>query len=239
MRDDEPAQLDEALDTLSSGWLLRRYPWAGSLSTAHTVLYYDRHGRDVFRRLASVVRGGVIGASSKLVPARFDLAAAADALGREAEVWQHLVQRRAQGLARSLRRRHRRLRRVARSAGPLPRAGRRGAGAPPAQRPRPPPLELAQRSRLTWFTSHRDFTDDRPAPGMGDQDRRSVLEGQNPPGRGDTLAVHARTIRQRRTERGASGHSVKSAAPCSRALRATYYAARRSQRPWIQRCQRR
>ena len=92
MRDDEPAQLDEALDTLSSGWLLRRYPWAGSLSTAHTVLYYDRHGRDVFRRLASVVRGGVLGASSKLVPARFDLAAAADALGREAEVWQHLVQ---------------------------------------------------------------------------------------------------------------------------------------------------
>src|SRR5678815_6022547 len=40
MGDDEPAQLDQALDTLSSGWLLRRYPWAGSLSTAHTVLYY-------------------------------------------------------------------------------------------------------------------------------------------------------------------------------------------------------
>ena len=52
MRDGEPAQLDDALDTLSSSWLLRRYPWAGSLSTAHTVLYYDRHGRDVFRRLA-------------------------------------------------------------------------------------------------------------------------------------------------------------------------------------------
>ncbi|HEY2571559.1 MAG TPA: hypothetical protein VGI27_08795, partial [Solirubrobacteraceae bacterium] len=91
MRDDEPAQLDDALDALSSGWLLRRYPWAGSLSTAHTVLYYDRHGRDVFRRLASVVRGGVIGASAKVVAARFDLAAAAEALSREAEAWQHLV----------------------------------------------------------------------------------------------------------------------------------------------------
>jgi len=91
MRDDEPAQLDEAVDTLSAGWLLRRYPWAGSLSTAHTVLYYDRHGRDVFRRLASEVRGGVIGASGKVVPARFDLDAAAEALAREAEAWQHLV----------------------------------------------------------------------------------------------------------------------------------------------------
>ena len=91
MRDGEPAQLDDALDTLSSSWLLRRYPWAGSLSTAHTVLYYDRHGRDVFRRLASVVRGGVIGASAKVVPARFDLDAAAEALSREAEAWQHLV----------------------------------------------------------------------------------------------------------------------------------------------------
>ena len=28
---------------------------AGFLSTAHTVLYYDRHGRDVFRRLAAIV----------------------------------------------------------------------------------------------------------------------------------------------------------------------------------------
>jgi hypothetical protein len=91
MRDDEPAQLDEAVDTLSAGWLLRRYPWAGSLSTAHTVLYYDRHGRDVFRRLASEVRGGVIGAGVKVVPARFDLDAAAEALAREAEAWQHLV----------------------------------------------------------------------------------------------------------------------------------------------------
>ena len=85
MSDDEPAQLDEALDTLSSGWLLRRYPWAGSLSTAHTVLYYDRHGRDVFRRLAPVVRGGVIGASPKLVAARFDLAAAGEALERRGQ----------------------------------------------------------------------------------------------------------------------------------------------------------
>ena len=91
LREGEPAQLDDALDRLSAGWLLRRYPWAGSLSTAHTVLYYDRYGRDVFRRLAAVVRGGVIGASAKVVAARFDLQDAAEALAREAEAWQHLV----------------------------------------------------------------------------------------------------------------------------------------------------
>jgi anaerobic magnesium-protoporphyrin IX monomethyl ester cyclase len=91
LRDDEPAQLDEALDALSSGWLLRRYPWAGSLSTAHTVLYYDRHGRDVFRRLAAVVTGGVIGASTRSMTARFDLEAVAGSLAREAEAWHQLV----------------------------------------------------------------------------------------------------------------------------------------------------
>jgi hypothetical protein len=88
---DEPARLDHALDDLSAGWLLRHYPWAGSLSTAHTVLYYDRFGRDVFRRLASSVRGGVIGSRPAVLPARFDLGSAARALGREAEIWHRLV----------------------------------------------------------------------------------------------------------------------------------------------------
>jgi anaerobic magnesium-protoporphyrin IX monomethyl ester cyclase len=90
-RGDEPAQLDQALDELSEGWLLRRYPWAGSLSTAHTVLYYDRYGHDVFRRLASSVRGGVIGARAETLDARFDLTAASRALAREAKVWHQLV----------------------------------------------------------------------------------------------------------------------------------------------------
>jgi anaerobic magnesium-protoporphyrin IX monomethyl ester cyclase len=76
---------------LSEGWLLRRYPWAGSLSTAHTVLYYDRYGYDVFRRLASTVRGGVIGARPEILEARFDLAAAARALSREGKAWHRLV----------------------------------------------------------------------------------------------------------------------------------------------------
>jgi phenylalanine-4-hydroxylase len=32
---------------------LRRYPWAGSLSTAHTLLWYDRCGINIFKQLAT------------------------------------------------------------------------------------------------------------------------------------------------------------------------------------------
>jgi len=90
-RGGEWARIDRALDELSAGWLLRSYPWAGSLSTAHTVLYYDRYGRDIFRRLAVSPRGGVLGARPMILDARFDLAAAARALAREAAVWHELV----------------------------------------------------------------------------------------------------------------------------------------------------
>ena len=58
----EPERLNRALDQLSSDWLLRRYPWSGSLSTAHTLAYYVRFGRDVFRQLAGRRSPGVLGA---------------------------------------------------------------------------------------------------------------------------------------------------------------------------------
>lgn len=45
-------RIDDAIDRLARSWWLHRYPWAGSLSTAHTLLWYDRYGADVFRRLA-------------------------------------------------------------------------------------------------------------------------------------------------------------------------------------------
>ncbi|HEY2900350.1 MAG TPA: radical SAM protein [Polyangia bacterium] len=92
----ERARLDRALDRLSAGWLLRRYPWAGSLSTAHTVLYYDRFGPDVIQRLAGQVQGGVIGAEAHTFPARFALEETAAAQEREAAIWHQLtrVQRR-------------------------------------------------------------------------------------------------------------------------------------------------
>jgi anaerobic magnesium-protoporphyrin IX monomethyl ester cyclase len=93
---DGPAIVDRALDELASGWLLRRYPWAGSLSTAHTVFYYERYGKGVMRALAQRVRGGVIGARTVTVAARFDLTAVARAEAAEARIWYQLVRERRQ-----------------------------------------------------------------------------------------------------------------------------------------------
>lgn len=42
-------RVDEAVERLSRRWRLRSYPWAGSLSTAHTLLWYDRDGPAVFK----------------------------------------------------------------------------------------------------------------------------------------------------------------------------------------------
>ncbi len=84
------ARLDRALDQLSSGWRLRRYPWAGSLSTAHTVFYYERFGPDVFRQLARrppSEKGARVGEAL----ARFDLDEVARSDDHEAEIWHHLV----------------------------------------------------------------------------------------------------------------------------------------------------
>lgn len=43
------ARVDDAVDALSRRWRLRAYPWAGSLSTAHTLLWYDRYGPGAFK----------------------------------------------------------------------------------------------------------------------------------------------------------------------------------------------
>jgi hypothetical protein len=42
-------KLEAALGQLATGWRVQRYPWAGSLSTAHSILHYDRFGAGVFR----------------------------------------------------------------------------------------------------------------------------------------------------------------------------------------------
>lgn len=88
---EEAAQLDEAVETFSAKWLLRRYPWAGSLSTAHTILYYEKFGSDVFRRFAGKGKGGVLGATPKLIESAFDLDEAALAADDEGAVWHELV----------------------------------------------------------------------------------------------------------------------------------------------------
>jgi anaerobic magnesium-protoporphyrin IX monomethyl ester cyclase len=92
--DDERADVNEQLEELSSGWALRTYPWAGAVSTAHTILYYDRRGPGVFRELAERgVREEILGAKRGAFEAdlRFDPRAAARAQEREGAIWATLV----------------------------------------------------------------------------------------------------------------------------------------------------
>ena len=90
--DEEKADVDAHLADLSSGWTLRTYPWAGAVSTAHTIQYYERFGPSVFRDLAA--RGlheRVFGARSFEVEMRFDPSRAARAQERDAAIWATLV----------------------------------------------------------------------------------------------------------------------------------------------------
>jgi anaerobic magnesium-protoporphyrin IX monomethyl ester cyclase len=81
---------------LASGWLLRSYPWAGSLSTAHTIFYYDRFGSGVFRELASQAGGQILGAAPAPQKVRLHLAKLAVAEQNEAEIWHELTHVRRQ-----------------------------------------------------------------------------------------------------------------------------------------------
>jgi hypothetical protein len=86
-------KLDAAIGRLADGWLLRRYPWAGSLSTAHSILWYDRFGPDAFRRMRNCRTAAE--APERVAAARFDVAAIAEQ-AREAEqhIWNTLVRER-------------------------------------------------------------------------------------------------------------------------------------------------
>ncbi len=87
--DDERADIDARLADLSSGWTLRTYPWAGAVSTAHTVLYYERFGPGVFKQLAG--RETIFGAKRFESELRFDPAETARAAERDAAIWSALV----------------------------------------------------------------------------------------------------------------------------------------------------
>jgi hypothetical protein len=90
--DDEKADVDDRLAELSEAWALRPYPWAGAVSTAHTILHYDRFGAGVFRDLAARgVREEILGARTLTAELRFDPDEASDAEAREGEIWSTLV----------------------------------------------------------------------------------------------------------------------------------------------------
>jgi anaerobic magnesium-protoporphyrin IX monomethyl ester cyclase len=94
-RPDQQEKLEEAVGELSSRWRLHRYPWAGALSTAHTMLWYREHGKDVFRRLGAAPEPRVPGARPRVVASRYDVARIAEiSAANEAAIWEELVQRR-------------------------------------------------------------------------------------------------------------------------------------------------
>jgi radical SAM family protein len=99
----EHEKLEAAVSKLSDGWQLRQYPWAGALSTAHTLLHYLRFGKAAFREpLANVTPASAAAASSGAprstgprsfsAEARFDLERVEEqSAAHEAEIWQALV----------------------------------------------------------------------------------------------------------------------------------------------------
>jgi anaerobic magnesium-protoporphyrin IX monomethyl ester cyclase len=89
----DAGKLDAALDRLSAGWRVRRYPWAGSLSTAHTVFHYAKFGPGVFRERARLPEVRPFGARIGEAAARFDLALVARSDEDELAIWHELVRR--------------------------------------------------------------------------------------------------------------------------------------------------
>jgi radical SAM superfamily enzyme YgiQ (UPF0313 family) len=45
-------KIEQGIEKLSQGWWLHDYPWAGSLSTAHTLLWHDHYGPQIFKQLS-------------------------------------------------------------------------------------------------------------------------------------------------------------------------------------------
>lgn len=90
--DPQRANLDNTVGELSSRWALRPYPWAGAVSTAHTLLHYERFGPGVFRELA-LKGAGTQTLSSKPREAhlKFSYEQACEAEVRDGTLWQTLV----------------------------------------------------------------------------------------------------------------------------------------------------
>jgi hypothetical protein len=88
----EQEKLEGAVATLSNGWQLRQYPWAGALSTAHTLLNYLRFGKGAFRDRPP--SSGLAPARSTAVTARarFDIDEVEEqSAANEADIWHQLV----------------------------------------------------------------------------------------------------------------------------------------------------
>ena len=89
----EQERIDTALSRLGRMWRLRTYPWAGAVSTAHTLLHYARFGKQVFR-IQAQQPAVELSAPPRLATAQFDLEECEAAMEREGEIWFTLVRER-------------------------------------------------------------------------------------------------------------------------------------------------
>jgi hypothetical protein len=88
----EQGKIDNAINRLSNLFWLHDYPWAGSLSTAHTILWYDKKGPGAFRKSAKKFHRAPFSPPITKVKSRYDIGSMEySALGNEAEIWQTLV----------------------------------------------------------------------------------------------------------------------------------------------------
>ena len=86
-------KLDAALDRLSGGWRLRRYPWAGALSTAHTVLRYERLAAGRVPRASSLAAVAPSARARRARPGALRCRRGRDAAtSDEVAIWRELVQ---------------------------------------------------------------------------------------------------------------------------------------------------
>jgi hypothetical protein len=82
---------ESAIENLSRKYWLHAYPWAGSLSTAHTLLWYQKFGPGIFRRSPEKLfkryqsDGGMDRATSR----RYKTALRAESI--EADIWETLI----------------------------------------------------------------------------------------------------------------------------------------------------
>lgn len=94
-------RIDAAIDTLSRQWWLHDYPWAGALSTAHTLLWYAREGAGAFRNHAATPRHVVLPEHRPDLKSRYDMEqVTAMARDNEAGIWNTLIHEEAVSPAR-------------------------------------------------------------------------------------------------------------------------------------------
>jgi hypothetical protein len=151
--DDDHAVVDAALDRLAWRWRLRRYPWAGAISTAHTFLHYERFGPEAFHRRdrrGRPERGRAERGPERerergrVLRTRYDVTELAGRSGEhELSIWRELVQKRRH-VSREL---YAQLARQAPVATPSPATFRLGPGQPPVPLGRRPQNRRRARPR--------------------------------------------------------------------------------------------